>query len=169
MTGVRGALLTPPSGNILFFLSCGPSDALVSLSLERWWLWSPSGRPIPPFQPWNFTAHFLDARYTRRVSLLFRLLLVLMVFGGQDGTATPTSPQAQAIAQLVQQTFRQCGQRVSLSTPLSLAALDILHHYSQDQVLARQQPSTPGPRNRADERSCFATHGADLNRWSAEL
>ena len=62
-----------------------------------------------------------------------------MFLSGPFVTAAPTSPQAQAIAQLVQQTFRQCGQQVALSTPLSLAALDILHHYSQDQALARQQ------------------------------
>ena len=59
---------------------------------------------------------------------------MLMFLGGPFVTAAPTSPQAQAIAQLVQQTFRQCGQQVALSTPLSLAALDILHYYSQDRM-----------------------------------
>ena len=79
-----------------------------------------------------------EHRYTRRVRLFSRLLLALLVFSGPCAGAIPTSPQAQAIAQLMQQTFRQCGQQVVVSTPLSLVALDILHRYSQDQALARQ-------------------------------
>ncbi|WP_456833026.1 CAP domain-containing protein [Deinococcus sp. UYEF24] len=91
---------------------------------------------------------------------LLRLLLVLMVLGGPSVTAAPTSPQAQAIAQLMQQTFRQCGQQVAISTPLSLAALDILHHYSQEQALTRQ-------RYRVWKANTFqATYHSDLS-WLA--
>ncbi|MGI8747527.1 MAG: CAP domain-containing protein [Deinococcus sp.] len=53
--------------------------------------------------------------------------------------AAPTSPQAQAIARLMQHTYRQCGQAVTISLPLSLAALDILHHYSQEQAFTRRR------------------------------
>ena len=69
---------------------------------------------------------------------LYFLLLGLLVLGSSPVLAVPTSSQAQAIAGLMQQTFRQCGQGVSISTPLSLAALDILHHSTQDQALTRQ-------------------------------
>jgi uncharacterized protein (DUF3084 family) len=52
--------------------------------------------------------------------------------------ALTTSLQAQAIAQVMQQTFRQCGQEALISPPLNSAAIDILRHSPQDQALSQQ-------------------------------
>ncbi|GGR28163.1 hypothetical protein GCM10008957_44230 [Deinococcus ruber] len=57
----------------------------------------------------------------------------------QGASAARTSAQAQAIASLMQQATRQCAHPLTLSQPLSLAALDLLTHYSQEQAFARQQ------------------------------
>ena len=52
--------------------------------------------------------------------------------------AASTSLQAQAIAQVMQQTFRQCGQETLISPPLNSAASDILRHSTQEQALSQQ-------------------------------
>ena len=68
---------------------------------------------------------------------LLGFLFVLLAL--PNALAAPTSPQAQAIAGLVQQAYNRCGQKVALSVPLSLAALDMLHQFPHAQALSRQK------------------------------